>query len=517
MKNNTIYLEAAREKNRLKIGIHTSRDVIWHYEDLPAPMDKIEKTSVSMAEALNNASRKGCGGLQEFEKLKAVGQMLCDELLPLDIKEKLRKSEAEYLVLKLDDGLVHIPWELLCVDDKFLCQRFSMGRLVKTRQKIAESNERPLTKPLNMWILANPRGDLDIAGSEGLRLFQTMARLNQEEDMIDPCLDAEITPDEVKERIKSYDVVHFAGHAEYSSKSDQSGPGQSGWKLADGNFTVSDIDKMASSSAMPALVFSNACQSARTDAWERREKTDEGSFGLANAFLRSGVKHYLGAFWEIMDEPSSHFAHEFYGLLSNGTPMGKAVREARTNLIDKYGPDTCWASYILYGDPRISYFAENEAPRKQSAPEPAITRATATRGTLFNYTLNTAKLKEMQTWLTVFLTVIILVSGIIAGNYFIQGFSLNQKIRIQELLTNQAEKKQKRTEALFRELTKITNLPAEQQNAKVLTMAMIFDSQLSVSNKKKKIWLRLPFRTSLLNTPVLKYWRGNLMISSSGN
>lgn len=482
MKENTIYLEAAREKNRLKIGIHRPKDVIWHYEDLPASMDKIRKTTVSMVETLNSASRNGRGGPQEFEKLKAVGRMLGDELLPLDIKEKLRKSDAEYLVLKLDDRLVHIPWELLCVDEEFLCQRFNMGRLVKTRQKIAESSERTLGTPLNMWILANPRGDLDIAGSEGLDIFQNMARLNQENEIVEPCLDAEITPDEVKERIKNYDLVHFAGHADYNDQENK-GFGQTGWRLAGGNFTVRDIDKMASSSPMPMVIFSNACQSARTEPWDQKENTDEGSFGLANAFLRAGVKHYVGTFWEIMDEPSSHFAHEFYRLLGSGYPMGKAVREARCNLLDQYGPDTCWASYILYGDPRVGYFAGNKTPQRITEPEPAISR-TPTRGTLFNYTLNSAKFKEIRTWLAVSLLVILIVCGIVVGNHIIDKVSLDQKIVIQQILTDQAENKQKQTDALFRELMKIT--PVEEDNSDALTMAMIFDSQISLSNKKNE-------------------------------
>jgi CHAT domain-containing protein len=486
MKNNTIYLEAAGEKNRLKIGIYTPSDVIWHYEDLPAPLERIDKTTESVAEALNNASRNGRGGIQEFEKLKAVGRMLCDDLLPWEIKEKLRKSDAEYLVLKLDDRLVHIPWELLCVDEQFLCQRFSMGRLVKTRQKIAESSERSLRKPLRAWILANPRGDLDIAASEGLKIFQDMARLNQEEEMIDPCLDAEITTDDVRERIKSYDFVHFAGHATYSSQADQNGPGQSGWKLADGNFTVRHIDRMASGAAMPAFVFSNACQSARTEAWEWKENSEDGSFGLANAFLRAGVKHYLGTFWEIMDEPSSHFAHEFYGLLSSGMSVGNAVRQARCNLMDMYGPDTCWASYILYGDPRIGYFSQDTPAIKPTPPEPTISRSTPTRGSLFNYNFNTGKLKEMRTWAGVLLVILVAVFGVIAGNAVVKNFSMNQDIKIRQLLTEQAEKKQKRTEELFKELAKITDLTSQEQTSDALTLAMVFDSRISLSDQKKE-------------------------------
>lgn len=488
MKNDTIYLEITREKSRLKIGVYKPEDVIWHYEEQPAAMNRIEAHSVSMAEMLNNASRKGIGGPDEFENLKSAGRVLCDELLPWGIKEKLRNSDAEYLILKLDDRLVHIPWELLCMDQDFLCQRFSMGRLVKTRQRIAESRARNLEKPLNMWILANPGGDLAVASTEGLTIFQDMARMNLEDDIIDASLDGEITPDEIKIRIKDYDMVHFAGHADYYHSSDKPGAKESGWRLAGGDFSVRDIDKMASSAPMPAFIFSNACQSARTQAWEKTEQRGEASFGLANAFLRAGVKHYLGTFWEIMDEPGGHFAHEFYDILRSGVPVGKAVRQARANLISTYGSDTCWASYILYGDPRFSYFGQNKKTAKQTCAEPTVTRSTATRGTLFNYSLNTAKLKEIWRWAAASLIIIVLVCAIIAGNFFMKKADTDQQIKIQQLLIAQAEKKQEKTEALFESLTKMTKPPSssETSDSGPLTIAMIFDSQISLSNHKKE-------------------------------
>jgi len=326
---------------------------------------------------------------------------------------------------------------------------------------------------------------LEISDKDYIIFLSHTDTLYQEEDIIEPFLDADITPEEIRERIKSYDFVHFAGHAEYASQTDHEGPEQSGWKLSDGNFSVQDIDKMASSSAMPSFVFSNACQSARTGEWDWKGTPGEGSFGLANAFLRAGVKHYVGTFWEIMDEPSSHFAHEFYERMCSGMSMGEAVKQARCNLIEKYGPDTCWASYILYGDPRVSYFSPDEQFEQTPASESAMIRSSSTRGTLFNYALNTTRLREMRNWLVAILLVIFLGIGIVWGNYVLKRLSANEQIRIQELLIEQAEKKQKRTEALFRELTEITGSDPQTQNAGGMrTLAMVFDSQISLSNQK---------------------------------
>ena len=79
-------------------------------------------------------------------------------------------------------------------------------------------------------------------------------------------------------------------------------------------------------------------------------------FGLANAFVLAGVKHYVGTFWEILDEPSRRFALEFYRQVLLGLSVGEAMREARLSLIREYGEETIvWGSYLLYGDPTFNY------------------------------------------------------------------------------------------------------------------------------------------------------------------
>ena len=130
---------------------------------------------------------------------------------------------------------------------------------------------------------------------------------------------------------------------------------------------------MAGTAAMPALIFSNACQSARTEEWAVQEYFQDQIFGLANAFILAGVKHYVGTFWEILDEPSSHFALEFYKNVLSGKTVGEAVRLARLALINKYGEETIvWASYLLYGDPTSNYMEQVKETEVQEEPEPAV-------------------------------------------------------------------------------------------------------------------------------------------------
>lgn len=354
MADKKLYLEAFHDKGRLKIGVYSSGDVVSSYEDITSlPMARLDEHCRETVATLNRAARTGGGAAGVLESLKVMGRILGDELLSPNIKVHIRQAEASHLIVRADDQLIHIPWELVCLDDEFLCQRFSMGRLVKTREQIAHTPPRAMGKPCSAWILTHAGTDLVNADSEGLGICKEMDKLNQETDCIEASLDTDVIAREVQEKIRDYDLVHFAGHAEHHTGS----PGESGWKLVDGLFTAQDTYKMAGGPPMPALVFSNACQSARSVEGEWGGESNGDSFGMAKAFMLAGVRHYIGTFWEMPDEPSSKFAIQFYKHFLNGATIGESVKLARLKLMDEYGPDiVCWASYLLYGDPSISYF-----------------------------------------------------------------------------------------------------------------------------------------------------------------
>ena len=158
-------------------------------------------------------------------------------------------------------------------------------------------------------------------------------------------------------------------------------PGQSGWRLSDENLQANEIKKMADTGFMPALIFSNACQTARTDEWNLQSHFQNEIFGLANAFILAGVKHYIGTFWEVLDEPSKRFAIEFYRHLFESKTVGEAVRMARLDLMDVYGEASIvWASYLLYGDPTFNYMSHirpDEEAEDTAEPVPEIEQVVA--------------------------------------------------------------------------------------------------------------------------------------------
>jgi len=348
-------LDISRKGNdRIKISAVEETEgqssTIQHYEEVTAPIDTISARCREMAETLNLANRRGRVSPDILLKLRDVGQVFSDDLFTPAVKEKLGSTRAGQLIISLDDQLVQVPWELLHVDGQFLCRRFSMGRMVRTRQPIPGSKSRIPARPLKMMILSDPCGDLKGAYREGRDIRDYIDRYH---DLINASFrSGDITQQYLREKIRNFDFLHYAGHFDYHAEQNES----SGWKLTNGCLTAENVMKMAGAGTMPSLVFSNACQSARTEEWAIEEHFEKQIFGLANAFMLAGVKHYVGTFWEIQDELSRHFALTFYKNMLSGSSVGEALRRARLTLIKEYGEETLvWASYLLYGDPAFNY------------------------------------------------------------------------------------------------------------------------------------------------------------------
>ena len=349
-----IVLEASRENGSIKVCVYEKNEggerTLRPYENVEVAWEQIEASGREVITFLNRANRRAKVTPEILDGLKKSGQILFDLLIPSKAREKISSTGAKSLILYVDDKLVHIPWELLFDGKQFLCRRFAMGRIVSTRQAPTSLSSRALKTPFKVLILADPRGDLEASYREGMEIKDF---LDEKREMFH--VDFKSHPVDVpfvKKNLRDYDIVHYAGHADYHSDN----PSESGWLLKDDRLKASEISAMGGLQPMPSLVFSNACQSGHSGEWRVDEEYEEQIFGLANAYLLAGVQHYIGTFWEILDEPSCYFAKRFYSFLAQGVKVGEAVRRARQELIDAYGEETIvWATYMLYGDPTFEF------------------------------------------------------------------------------------------------------------------------------------------------------------------
>ena len=379
--NGEIVLEASRENGGVKICVYERGEggerTLRLYENAEVDWQQIDATRREVITLLNRANRRAKVTADILDALKKSGQLLFDLLIPSKAREKISSTEARHLVLYVDDKLVHIPWELLFDGKQFLCRRFAMGRIVSTRQAPTSLARRALKAPHKVLILADPRGDLDASYREGMEIknFLDEKRERFHVDFKSYPVDIPF----VKKNLRDYDIVHYAGHGDYHSDN----PAESGWLLKDGRLKASEISAMGGLQPMPSLVFSNACQTGQTGEWQIEDGYEQQIFGLANAYLLAGVQHYIGTFWEILDEPSGYFAKRFYSFLAQGVKVGEAVRRARLELIEAYGEETIvWATYMLYGDPSFEFAVADQGvfiapPPRQAAP---VEWAQVTRG-----------------------------------------------------------------------------------------------------------------------------------------
>lgn len=312
------------------------------YESERGPITRRSSISISDSE-IDIICRDVKGSLEE---VRTMGQRLYDVMITNKIKDQLNQTKAPTLVLHIDDKLVHVPWELAFDGEQFLCRQFNIGRIVNVELEDSEVSMRIPRERMEMLILCNPRADLPASYTEGKRI---LTELEKNENLLVDLENNSIDVAFVIDHLRNYDIVHYAGHAYY----DRANPGKSGWLLKDGKLTAESVIKLKNSKKpLPALVFSNGCQSSQTEKW------DFGNiYGLANAFLLAGVRHYIGTLWEVYDEPSSEFAVIFYREVQKGSSIGEAVRKARLGTIEKFGEDMIvWASYVLYGYPMSRLF-----------------------------------------------------------------------------------------------------------------------------------------------------------------
>ena len=349
--SNALILEVFRQDNTLKMGIFQQSELastLKHYSQCPVSFKEIDTLCREIIFILNKANKKDIADPDLIQGLQKTGQLLWDQLLTRVVKDKLKNTQILDLVISLDEELINIPWELLYDGADFLCLKFNLGRLVRTKGEICPTQYRSAQGTLKMLILANPTADLKSAYLEGINIKnqfdrkRNAVRIDFKSHQIDTFY--------IKKNLRDYDLVHFAGHCEY----DPDNPQGTGWLLDDGRFTAQDILAMGQTASLPTLVFSNACHSAKVTADLLDSDYQEKAYSLASAFLFSGVRHYIGTIRKIEDSASLNFAQEFYTRLISGRSVGESLRIARLSLIKQSGLGSMsWASYLLYGDPNF--------------------------------------------------------------------------------------------------------------------------------------------------------------------
>lgn len=281
------------------------------------------------------------------ENIEKMGGLIFKYMIPLSCKDYLSEMDTEYVVLSTDD--VEIPWELMHDGTDFYCLKYSIGRKIQARVQF-KPTKRQKTDILNALFIANPTEDLPEAEKE----VDTIVTNLQEEKIKFQYLKGEnATIDSLFEILETekFDIFHYAGHAGFNIKP----PEDSVIRLYDSEITAKYLLNIFED-VPPRLVFMNACESAASKEIEYLEY--EGKLtGMATAFISAGVDAYIGTFWPVHDKIASELSIDFYRRILMGEPMGSALKNAKASIFQEYGNfSNTWASFILYGDPRLKLF-----------------------------------------------------------------------------------------------------------------------------------------------------------------
>lgn len=331
-------LSVQQSGERLVLGV--AEGTLSHKYDMPFDHAEVMDLARELVVSLARGTRARKIGGQVTRELRYIGEALWRQLVPGPVRDHLLRTPGGTLLLDLDEALAACPWELLFDGQEFLSRKFALGRTVTTRQPRRKLVSRRHAGAPSVLIVSSDPGDLPEIAEETRAIVAAMkAPVARTRHL--PQAEA----DQVTRFLKDYDLVHFAGHAEYNAAD----PEESGWVLADGRLRAKDVIAIGDGRPMPLLVFSNGCRSAPSEAWNL---PPDRIYGLANAFLLAGVRYYIGTQWDVVDRSGARFAAELYGALAEGRTLGEAVRLARCRVAEGTGEeDASWANYVLYGDP----------------------------------------------------------------------------------------------------------------------------------------------------------------------
>jgi len=257
--------------------------------------------------------------------LVTLGRRLFDELLPdakaASLRRHLRQLQMP-LLISTDDPDIH--WELMTDDDerRFIGVRLDVGRTLRTTDAPSWMSSRGRERR-RCLLIADPEENLPAAAVEAANLRRWLEAAGVECE----CLNgAAARIGSLREMLRQrYQVIHFAGHAEYH-----------GLRLSDGEFTAMDIRRLVSGNP---VVFVNGCVSSRAIG------------GLADAFIGAGARLVVGSSFKAPDDGAREFAERFYQAIFNQSPAGTAMRVAREHVMRNPDWGAAWACFVMYGDP----------------------------------------------------------------------------------------------------------------------------------------------------------------------
>ncbi len=100
------------------------------YEEIDIDRRELDRLIVELRIQLGRANARGVLDRATAEEVRKTGHLLFDELLPPSIKDWLRQRQGGDLLIRTDESLVDVPWEMLHTGVGYLAMQMNVGRLI---------------------------------------------------------------------------------------------------------------------------------------------------------------------------------------------------------------------------------------------------------------------------------------------------------------------------------------------------------------------------------------------------
>jgi hypothetical protein len=296
------------------------------------------------------------------ENLIPLGRGLREALLPEEILDRMTQVPGiTHLMFECDPRLNGVPYDGMFLWDDFVCFRFGTGKQLLAQRPVRRAEARSL--PYLGCSVVDP-GQLiaSTALLDDFEEFQQQRSTPSARERIDfsTCHIGEpVDRARMHWLFQNRELINIITHHEY----DIAQPSRSGYQLDQvQRFTGAELrDCLRGADTVPLLLFSVACEAGITKGWEEHWPRTTVVYGIVDAALQAGIRHYVGTHVKIPQHRSVQVLKKFYSSLERGDTVGQALRQARVAYRPRGhdvrdGGTALGLSFLLYGDPARSYF-----------------------------------------------------------------------------------------------------------------------------------------------------------------
>jgi CHAT domain-containing protein len=308
-------------------------------ELLVSRRDWIERRSVPIGRVeLEKLARQYRGLLEDrTTRLYLRPAQALHRALIAPIQDLLDQQAPETLVVVPDGVLRTIPFAALHDGERHLVERYALA----TTPSLELSDAHPFDR--------SDVGSLYGGLTTAVQGFDALPQVQQEIETANRFLPGKVMLDESFSRgalvselsTRSFDLVHVASHAEFSSAD------RGGFLLThDGKLQLGEfrraVELLQYRERPLELLVLSACETAAGD--------ERAALGFSGAAIQAGARSVLGSLWLVQDEATSVLLATFYEALADPKlSRAQAMQRAQRRLIEDpaYAHPSSWAAFML--------------------------------------------------------------------------------------------------------------------------------------------------------------------------